>query len=96
MDGASEQPEQAVPSATAVRVIFGSSQRERTGCSEIYVEASTVRRLLGELNDRWPGFGDELNEQCAIAIDGHILSDALYEPLPDRAEVHFVPAISGG
>jgi sulfur carrier protein ThiS len=32
----------------------------------------------------------------AVAINGEIIPDALYEDIPDGAEVHFIPAIAGG
>jgi molybdopterin converting factor small subunit len=63
---------------------------------EIQVDAPTVRRLVRLLDERWPGLGEQLTEGMAVAINGEIIPDALYEDIPDGAEVHFIPAIAGG
>jgi hypothetical protein len=31
-----------------------------------------------------------------VAIDGEILTDAEFEPVPDDAEVHFLDILQGG
>lgn len=80
-----------------VRVHFGSSLRDLTdGVSQVEIEASTVRRLIKNLDERFPGMGDRLAEGVSVSIDGEIIADALYEDLPDGAEVHFLPTLSGG
>lgn len=79
-----------------IKVVFGASLRDVTGESEIEVEAPTVRRLIKLLDERYPGIGDRLIDGNSIAINGEILPDAIYEDIPDGAEVHFLPTISGG
>ena len=80
-----------------VRVKFSASLRDLTGDDDqIEVDAPTVRSLIRILDERYPGIGQRLSEATSIAIDGEILPDALYEPLPDGAEVHFIATISGG
>lgn len=79
-----------------IKVVFGASLRDVTGESEIEVEAPTVRRLIKLLDERYPGIGDRLIDGNSIAINGEILPDAIYEEIPDGAEVHFLPTISGG
>jgi molybdopterin converting factor small subunit len=64
--------------------------------AEIEIEAATVRALIRALDERFPGLGDHLTEGTSVAINGEILTDALYEPLPDGAEVHFLPTLAGG
>jgi len=79
-----------------ITVVFGSALRDLTGESKIEVEAPTVRRLLKLLDERYPGIGERLTEATSIAINGEILADAIYEDIPDGAEIHFLPTISGG
>ena len=78
-------------------VVLASTLRRFTGgVEEVEIEAATVRSLIAELDRRFPGLGQHLRSGLAIAIDGEILADALYEPVPEDAEVHFLPAIGGG
>ncbi len=79
-----------------ITVKFSATAKAVTGEDEITVEAPTVRRLVRLLDERWPGLGDQLTEGMAVAINGEIIPDALYEDIPDGAEVHFIPAIGGG
>ena len=79
-----------------VTVKFSASTKAITGEDEIEVDAPTVRRLIRILDERWPGLGEQLTEGMAVAINGDIVPDALYEDLPEGAEVHFLPAIAGG
>ncbi len=80
------------------RVFFGSALRRVTGgVEEVEVEAATVRSLIAEMDRRFPGLGERLaSGGVAVAIDGEIMTDALYEPVPADAEVHFLPAMGGG
>lgn len=79
------------------RVFLSSALRRFTGgVEEIEIDAATVRALIAELDRRFPGLGQHLRGGPAIAIDGEILADALYEPVPENAEVHFLPPMGGG
>lgn len=80
-----------------ITVVLGTTLREFTGGdATLEVEASSVRRLIRFLDETYPGIADQLTSAHSIAINGEIMPDALYEDLPDGAEVHFVPAIGGG
>jgi molybdopterin converting factor small subunit len=80
-----------------VRVHLAASVRDLTGgVADVELEAASVRDLLAQLDARFPGIGQRLGEGTSVAIDGDIVPDAIYEPLPDGAEVHFLPSISGG
>ena len=79
------------------RVILASTLRRFTGgVEEVEIDTATVRSLIGELDRRFPGLGQHLRSGMAIAIDGEILADALYEAIPEDAEVHFLPPMGGG
>jgi len=80
-----------------ITVTVGSSLRDFTdGDATFELEATSVRRLIRALDERYPGIGPHLTDASSIAINGEILIDALYEDIPDGAEVHFVPQIGGG
>jgi molybdopterin converting factor small subunit len=70
--------------------------RALAGCERVRIDAKDVRGLLRALEARFPGFGEALGREYAVAIDGEILHDALLEPLGDESEVVFLPRISGG
>lgn len=80
-----------------VTVHFPTSLRDLTdGVSEIEIEAPSVRRLIKALDDRYPGMGERLSEGVSVSINGEIMPDALFEDIPDGAEVHFLPTLAGG
>lgn len=82
-----------------ITVRFNTTLRATTDTDEIQVEttdAPSVRRLVRLLDERWPGIGEQLSEGTAVAINGEIINDAMFEDIPDGAEVHFLPAIAGG
>jgi len=55
-----------------------------------------VRRLIKLLDERYPGIGERLSEGTSVAINGEIFPDAIYEDIPDGAEVHFLATLAGG
>jgi molybdopterin converting factor small subunit len=80
-----------------ITVKFSASLRDLTGGDEqIQVDAPTVRRLIKLLDERYPGISERLSESTSVAINGEILPDALYEDIPDDAEVHFLATLAGG
>lgn len=78
-------------------ILAGSASRRFTGGqTEIEVEADTVRRLILELDRRFPGLGRQVEESMAIAIDGEIYQDAYLAPLRAESEICLIPRIAGG
>ncbi len=77
-------------------VLTGNLRRLVGGASEIEVEAGTIGQLFRALDARYPGIAPHLKEGVAVAIDGEIFQDALFEPIPPGAEVHLMPQIAGG
>ena len=78
-------------------VIAGMAARRFTGGqSEFDVEANTVRRLISELERRFPGLGHQIDEGMAVAIDGEIFQDAYQAQLSPDSEVVLIPKIGGG
>jgi molybdopterin converting factor small subunit len=78
-------------------VMTGIAARRLTGgATEFDVEADTVRRLIVELDRRYPGLGHQIDEGMAIAIDGEIFQDAYLEKLKPDSEIVLIPKIGGG
>ncbi len=63
---------------------------------EFDVEADSVRRMIGELDRRFPGLGEHIERRMAIAIDGEIHQDAHGARLAADSEVYLIPRIGGG
>ena len=66
------------------------------GALEHEVTADNVRRLVAELDKRFPGIGKRLSSKTAIAIDGEIFQDPFLQPIQEDSEVYFLPMIEGG
>ena len=78
-------------------VISGDAGRRFTGGkAELEVAATTFRRLVMELESRYPGLGRQVEEGMAIAIDGEIFQDAYHAPLKPESEIWLIPKIAGG
>ena len=78
-------------------VLAGMSARRFTGGqTEFEVEANTVRRMIAELDRRFPGLGHQIDEGMAVAIDGEIYQDAYMAQLQPDSEVVLIPKIGGG
>ena len=79
------------------RVILPKPLAEMTGGElEFEIEARNVRALIRELERLFPGVGELLTGQVAVAIDGEIMNEPLLEPLEPESEVHFLPRVGGG
>ena len=78
-------------------VLAGMAARRFTGGqSEFEVEADTVRRMITELDRRFPGLGHQIDEGMAVAINGEIYQDAYMARLEPDSEVVLIPKIGGG
>jgi len=78
-------------------VITGQAARRFTGGqTEVQVEADTVRRMIAELDRRFPGLGHQIDEGMAVAIDGEIFQDSYQTRLDPDSEVVLIPKIGGG
>ncbi|HEX5008363.1 MAG TPA: MoaD/ThiS family protein [Hyphomonadaceae bacterium] len=76
---------------------ISSRVRDFTGGIDAFeVRALTIRGLIRELDQRFPGLGAHVEESMAIAIDGEIYQDALGASLAAGSEVVLIPKISGG
>tara|TARA_Y100000814_G_C12172531_1_gene348449 strand:- start:232 stop:495 length:264 start_codon:yes stop_codon:yes gene_type:complete len=87
-----------------VAVVFIPSlmQELSNGKERVVVEGNTVRQVIENLEQSYPGFRERLIDQnrvkpnIAVAIDGEITPLGLIGKVSEASEVHFLPAISGG
>jgi molybdopterin synthase sulfur carrier subunit len=75
------------------------------GRSEVAMEGSDVRTVLGALDQAHPGFADRLLDgdgnlrrfvNVFVADDDIRFLEGLDTPVPDGAEVSIIPAVAGG
>ena len=80
------------------KVVFSGSscQRFTGGRTELEVAATNFRRLVLELDQRFPGLGKQVEEGMAVAIDGVIYQDAYSAQFGPDSEVYLIPKIAGG
>ena len=77
-------------------------QELSNGKERVVVEGNTVRQVIENLEQSYPGFRERLIDQnrvkpnIAVAIDGEITPLGLRGKVSEASEVHFLPAISGG
>ena len=62
----------------------------------VRVEARTIREMLRELEERYPGLAAPFRGQVAVAVNGVIYRDDWSRELPDGAEVMLIRRIAGG
>ena len=72
------------------------------GVERVEVPGRTVRELIRNLGDRFPGITDQLLENgdirpsVAVSIDGEMATGGVLDSVRDDSEVHFIPALGGG
>ena len=79
-------------------------QRLTEGQERVTVAGATVRQLLANLDDAYPGLRallydpdtDRIRPQIAVVVDGEVSHLGLLERVEENSEVHFLPAIGGG
>jgi sulfur-carrier protein len=81
---------------TVVLASGSASQQFTAGQTEFEVKATNFRRLVLELEQRFPGLGKQVEDSMAIAIDGEIFQDAYSAELKPDSEIYLIPRIGGG
>ena len=80
-------------------------RRYSGGEANMEVPGATLRALVRNLNERYPGIAeslvnpddaDRLMPGLAAVVDGEPTNMGLLTPLDEHSEVHFIPAIAGG
>ncbi|MGE3065740.1 MAG: MoaD/ThiS family protein [Hyphomicrobiaceae bacterium] len=76
--------------------LIGNLRQFTGGVTELDVAARNVRQLFAELGKRYPALAPHLEEGLAVAIDGQIYQDALFQPIEPGSDVQVLPQIAGG
>ena len=72
------------------------------GKKRVEVEGSSVRRIVDNLENAYPGIKERLVENgriksnISVAIDGEVTPMGMLGKVAESSEVHFLPAIGGG
>ena len=80
------------------RVILtnGFSRRYTGGVTEFAIEAKNLRGIIKEMDRRYPGLGEHLEEETTVAIDGEIHEVGYYQLVQPGSEIFFIPKLEGG
>ena len=76
--------------------LIGNLRQFTGGVSELEVEAANVRQLFARLGEKFPALLPHLETGSAVAIDGQIYQDALFQEIGPDSDVHILPQIAGG
>jgi sulfur-carrier protein len=76
--------------------LTGNLRQFTGGVAEMEVEAASVRQLFARLSRDFPALAPHLEQGLAVAIDGQIYQDALFQEIGARSDVHLLPPIAGG
>jgi len=77
-------------------VLVGNLAQLTGGVAEFSISATSVKQLFERLTALHPALGRHLEEGVAVAIDGQIYQDALFQPIGPNSEVYLLPQIAGG
>ena len=86
----------------AIIAIPSLMQKLTNGVEQVVVEGATLREVVNNLEAAHPGFkarlcdGDRIRPSIAVYIDGVMTREGLHQPVGKEANIHFVPAVSGG
>lgn len=76
--------------------LTGAFEPFTQGEASFDLQVSSVRALLREIDQRYPGLATVLEENSAVAIDGVIHEIVYTQPLAPGAEVYFIPRLESG
>jgi sulfur-carrier protein len=76
--------------------LIGNLRQFTGGETEMTIDAKNVRQLFAALARRHPALAPHLDQGLAVAIDGQIYQDALFQEIGPDSEVHVLPQIAGG
>ena len=77
-------------------VLVGNLAQLTGGVAEFQLSATSVKQLFDQLSALHPDIRPHLEEGIAVAIDGQIYQDALFQEISPDSEVQILPQIAGG
>lgn len=85
------------------KVFIPSLMQELTdGRTQLDIQGSTVREIIKELDQSYPGVKDRLMDgfklkgNINVAVDGEVSPIGVLAKVQENSEVHFLPALGGG
>jgi molybdopterin converting factor small subunit len=76
--------------------LTGNLRQFTGGIAELDIDAGTVNQLFRRLGRDYPALAPHLEKGLAVAIDGQIYQDGLFQEIDAHSEVHILPQIAGG
>ena len=76
--------------------LIGNLRQFTGGVAALDVDAASVRQLFARLGEKYPELAPHLEKGSAVAIEGQIYQDALFQEIGPDSEVHILPQIAGG
>ena len=76
--------------------LSGPLKAAADGAASVAISAATIRELLRELIEQYPGMQNQLDDGIAVAVNGQIFRDSWSEEIPAGAEIFLLPRIQGG
>ena len=77
-------------------VLVGNLAQLTGGVAEFDLPATSVRQLFRQLGELHPDIARHLEDGVAVAIDGQIYQDAMFQEIGPASEVFLLPQIAGG
>ena len=76
--------------------IVGNLKHFTGGQTEFELPATSIKHLFKLLTDLHPEAAPHLAEGMAVAIDGQIFQETLFQEIGPDSDVHILPQIAGG
>lgn len=76
--------------------VWGSLSTCTDNQKVIQIEATSIRGLLRELVEKYPGAEPWVKRGISVSIDGEIIRDDWSKVLPEEAEIFLIPRMTGG
>jgi len=76
--------------------LSGPLKAAADGAASVSISATTIRELLRELIEQYPGMQNQLDDGIAVSVNGQIFRDNWSKKIPVGAEIFLLPRIQGG
>ena len=76
--------------------LSGPLKAAADGAASVSISAATIRELLRELIEQYPGMQNQLDDGIAVSVNGQIFRDNWSKKIPEGAEIFLLPRIQGG
>ena len=76
--------------------LSGPLKAAADGAASVSISAATIRELLRELIEQYPGMQNQLDDGIAVSVNGQIFRDNWSKKIPADAEIFLLPRIQGG